>query len=406
MMRLFIEPLDVLLFRKSQPFAAGESSRATSAFPPSPVPFQGAIRTAILRGLGLPFERLRAQSQASDPQVAHAIELIGDPFTEGDFGRLRLRGPHLARRKDNRYQVLFPAPRSALWEERTGQLRPLIPVGREQIGEIRSGGGDTSVPSIHSLALDCDGPGEPMQGLWLTDSALCSFLAQERTARVSPLRDEDLFTIERRSGIELDKATRTASKGKLYGIDFIRLQPSVGFLMEVELYSDGGTELADLLPAEGFLHLGGERRVVHYQSVEKTQINEYGSLLSPPSQISAWFTLLFITPAFFRTETPGDPGWIPSWIDKDTMEGGPPGAPRFRIHCAVVGKPIPVGGWDLAKRQPKPLRWAVPAGTMYYCEWLKGNSENIEAYHAKAISELHKEVGMGQVLVGRWPDAR
>ncbi|MBL8152360.1 MAG: CRISPR-associated protein Cmr3, partial [Blastocatellia bacterium] len=40
-MNLFIEPSDVWLFRDARPFAAGEQSRATSLFPPTPRTIQG-----------------------------------------------------------------------------------------------------------------------------------------------------------------------------------------------------------------------------------------------------------------------------------------------------------------------------------------------------------------------------
>jgi CRISPR-associated protein Cmr3 len=43
-----IEPLDVLLFRESKPFSAGENFRAAGRFPPSSLPLVGAIRSRAL----------------------------------------------------------------------------------------------------------------------------------------------------------------------------------------------------------------------------------------------------------------------------------------------------------------------------------------------------------------------
>jgi hypothetical protein len=41
---LFLEPLDVWLFRDGRPFMAGQQFRAASRFPPSPLVVQGALR--------------------------------------------------------------------------------------------------------------------------------------------------------------------------------------------------------------------------------------------------------------------------------------------------------------------------------------------------------------------------
>jgi CRISPR-associated protein Cmr3 len=263
------------------------------------------------------------------------------------------------------------------------------------------------VPNSYTLLWDssAERPGEPTQGLWLTASALRSFLFDKQNPTAQAVFDRDLFVIERRCGIEIDTARKTASKGKLFGVDFVRLQPGVGFLLEVELIGDSGSELPGLLPAEGFLYLGGERRTVHYRSVGNGEVSEYTQLLTPPQQIGPQFTLLLVTPTLFRVTSPGGTGWLPDWINEETLEGGLPDAPRFRILSAALGKPIPIGGWDLAKRQPKALRWAVPAGSAYYCELLNGG-DGAGAYHGRVISALHPEVGMGQVLVGRWPDAQ
>jgi CRISPR-associated protein Cmr3 len=46
-MRIFIEPVEPLLFRTGRPFVAGEYNFAASLFPPTPETLQGALRAAI-----------------------------------------------------------------------------------------------------------------------------------------------------------------------------------------------------------------------------------------------------------------------------------------------------------------------------------------------------------------------
>jgi CRISPR-associated protein Cmr3 len=103
-MKLFIEPLDVMFFRDGKPFVAGENHIAQSVFPPTPLTFQGAIRSAILATAGMGVDRFRlAQQGADDSEAALLVEEIGGSTS---FGRLRLRGPFVASVSD---EVPIPA---------------------------------------------------------------------------------------------------------------------------------------------------------------------------------------------------------------------------------------------------------------------------------------------------------
>jgi CRISPR-associated protein Cmr3 len=407
-MKLFLEPLDVLLFRKSQPFAAGEGGRAASVFPPSPIPFQGAIRTAILSTLEVPFGALMEETTADEGRVVGARALIGDPRRPGDVGRLRIRGPYLARRTaEGSYETLFPAPHNVLWEKEQGRFRTLVPKSGADAGGISIGGGEPHMPVTYwplwdSMAMR---PGQPAQGLWLTAGALLGLLGGSDVPTAGIVHQRDLFLVERRAGIEIAGGTRTAAPGKLYSVDFVRMLPNVGFLLVVDLEGDEGRELTDLLPQEGFLPLGGERRVVHFHSVEDRAIASHMKLLAPPKYEDSQLVLLLVTPAVFGSSKGSSAGWLPRWIDAGSLETVGDHLPALRVVSAALGKPIPVGGWDLARRQPKPLQWAVPAGSIYYCRMKRHGEECVEALHGQTISEFLPEIGMGQVLVGRWPHA-
>jgi hypothetical protein len=123
---LWIEPLDVLFFRDSKPFTAGESFRAKSAFPPTPYPFVGAIRSRVLAdvlpqvGSNLDAYREHITNRVNHQELNEIVTVLGD--AEG-YGKLEFRGPFLARQKpDKRYEFLFPAPLD-LFEKQ--QLNPL-----------------------------------------------------------------------------------------------------------------------------------------------------------------------------------------------------------------------------------------------------------------------------------------
>ena len=56
----------------------------------------------------------------------------------------------------------------------------------------------------------------------------------------------------------------------------------------------------------------------------------------------------------------------------------------------------------MAKNRPKPMRRAVPAGSVYYFQLADNNSATRvkEAFHLKNISDLLPEEGFGLAILG------
>ena len=69
----------------------------------------------------------------------------------------------------------------------------------------------------------------------------------------------------------------------------------------------------------------------------------------------------------------------------------------MRPYAAVVRSSLHIGGWDLVRRGPKPLRRGVAAGSVYYVE--AGDSA-IRSY--VPISDMHEQ-GFGLTLAGTVP---
>jgi CRISPR-associated protein Cmr3 len=402
MMHIFIEPLDVLLFRDSRPFTAGETQRAKVQFPPSPVTLQGAIRTAMMVHQGIDPRNLRGNE---------ITKLIGS--SADDYGRLRLRGPFLAQREKDgaKFQLLFPMPRHALLQRKDQEFGFLKPLGDKE-KELPHGwavnpGLDEDGFNFGLLSsTGLGGEAEAAQGDWLTAEGLLQVLQDVSPVSESLAVSKDgLFLPEPRLGIELDLGRRTAAEGKLYSAEFIRLKEDTGFLLEISLEGDEGDETMNgLLPSEGLLALGGERRGAHYRRVEVDQLDSYGELISGKASSIAegdkQFFLYLATPAVFQRGR-GKPGWLPNWIDAQSLRGEHNNL-KFRVIAAAVGKSLPIGGWDLQRRRPKPLVRAVPAGSIYFCELEGGNMEDIRNLHNQMISEAGWEIGMGLTFIGRW----
>ncbi|MDI7276942.1 MAG: type III-B CRISPR module-associated Cmr3 family protein, partial [Anaerolineae bacterium] len=116
-MRLFLEAVDVWLFRDGRPFSAGSDHRARSLFPPLPTTVQGMVRSYHLL-------RQRRDVDLRDKASVRAAVGTSTEFPPG----FRMRGPFVAREEgeDRRIWRYFPLPADAAGTE--GRYRPLAPV--------------------------------------------------------------------------------------------------------------------------------------------------------------------------------------------------------------------------------------------------------------------------------------
>lgn len=388
-MRLFIEPLDVLFFRDGKPFAAGEAHMAQSLFPPTALTFQGAIRTAILAASGIDVQRYQTvQDGAEDTDALALVAEIGGAAT---FGRLRLRGPFVATMPTDSAQTAsaeawYPCPADVVTSRkaRAGLLTRLRPF--EEPAWTSDLPLEMSSPWAFGRAWV-----ETARG-FLSQPDLEHYLAGEVPTAVWP---ENTFVVrEPRLGIALAGRRKVADEGKLYTIEMLRLRADdgrrVGFILDVE-----GTAR---LPRKGLLALGGERRAATYECIEE-RLFPTSSGVVEAIQRSRRFLLYLATPAIFESE----PRWLPDFIEADSLSGTWQGI-TIKIISVAAGRPMPIGGWDLARGHPKAMLPAVPAGSVYWCEVVSGTGEAVvQGFHGQCLSSRLAEIGFGLTFVGRWP---
>lgn len=229
-----------------------------------------------------------------------------------------------------------------------------------------------------------------------------------------------MFSPEPRLGIQLEPGRRTSAEGRIYTAEFTRLAERVSLLVEVWLSSDEGTALQETrleawLPMErGLLQLGGEARAASYERLEEPLNPALRQLLAavevqhalarqtPPYR----FKLCLLTPAVFQN------GWYPDGLTPQADGRGPLQFTLRDVPCtliaAVVGKPVPLSGWDLANNRPKAMVRAVPMGSVYYFETEVAPEVVIRTFHFRTLdtkqpdaAELPK-IGFGLVAVGTW----
>jgi len=373
---LFIEPLDVWLFRDGRPFTARDDHHARSLFPPSPFTLYGALRTKLL------FDAADSADDLADPDF-----LTRTAGEAGDFTRFRVHGPLLARRgSDGRVTRYFAAPLDAGRLDPTGGGTGTWTVLRPR----------ADLPGLRTdldLALPWSDGGdrsEPAAGTWLAEPDFFATLNGEPPA--AAVTAAELFALERRSGVELDwsapdRPLRVTREGRLYSVDFVRPAPGVGLWVGLEGY--------DLPHQTGLMGLGGEARGSRYEPVEMERPDR--SVDRGRVADSRRLKVVLATPAIFRN------GWLPGWVDPGSYITRPP-VEGLRLVSAATGRPQRIGGFDLRAGRPRPIRAVVPAGSVY---WFEENqpgavAQAFDVLGGREISDEYAEIGFGLCYAGGW----
>ncbi|MDN5331974.1 MAG: CRISPR-associated protein Cmr3 [Tepidanaerobacteraceae bacterium] len=98
------------------------------------------------------------------------------------------------------------------------------------------------------------------------------------------------------------------------------------------------------------------------------------------------YKIILNTPSFFEK------GWMP-----DLSRFGV----KVKLLAAALGKPMSIGGWDMKANGPKIMARAVPAGSVYYYEFLDGYIDDlIEEICENGISDARGNEGFGRCLLG------
>jgi len=419
-MWVWIEPLDVLMFRDSRPFSGGETHRARSLFPPNPLTFLGAVRAKLLEQalseIGRDFNEYNRYCREQDVDGdSEELESLKKRFGFGtDPGKLHLRGPFLARREASIQDLFFPLPFDLLKsKEREGKKgreidRP-VPLQPLEDEFHHHAAWDEQWPAGALPLWNFEEGAKEATGYWLNANGLKNYLEGGSASPEWFTKAGDLYDREQRAGIKLQAGQRTVEQGMLYVAEFIRLRSEHGFLLDVELEGDADGSAVEPLK-RGILQLGGEARGCRHHGLdgEPQGIQELRELkIADAIDGSGRFKLYLASPAIFKN------GWLPDFIDRDRLKGNLKGSQaQVRLIAAAVGKPLPIGGWDLARNRPKTLCYAVPPGSVYFFELEDGSVEDIwKTFHfTSKLQEMttdnelarYARIGFGLTFVGYW----
>ena len=214
------------------------------------------------------------------------------------------------------------------------------------------------------------------------------------------IASSELFKYEARLGIARNNQQRTAEKGMLYQTQHIRPKNSVAIEVGVE-----GLDAIEY-PRSGITRLGGEGRGAAFEvsavdeKVIETDYSKTDILGIKLVLLSAVYVpqLKDYTPLpdFKKIEQDGNSVWQ-----------GQINGIALTIHCAVIGKVLREGGWDLRNKQAKPVRSLIPAGSVFYCTVQGDIKTALEKLQISQIDpdnkdSLDNQSGRGLFTAGFW----
>lgn len=346
-----IDALDTLFFRDGKPFTMGEDTWANGVFPPYPSVIYGALRSAYF---------------------SHHLNELKKANSENDPTRdLKIKGFYIL--ADN--NVYLPLPNDCVKKKGSKDNRVSV-LTMHELKDIKS-----SCPTQY--ALTSEEVVENVDGGIINIKSFKEYLkcAKGSFSSNEILKVADRVLPEPKIGIGINKETGTSEEGKLYRVDMRRLK-DIGLLVDFEF------EGFDL-PEKGMMKLGGEGKAVSYEQFKPVDFSIDNFNFDENK-----FKLYLSTPAIFKN------GWLPEWIDEKTLIYEGKGL-KFKLLTASIGKPVHIGGFDMKARKPKAMCKAVPAGSVYYFEIIKGDIQQaFEIFNQSAISEFYQEQGFGIAYVG------
>ena len=362
--------LDTLFFRESRPMESVGGSELQSSFPPPARTLIGAVRTSIGEALNTDWRRY-----ASDPQ--HPLrERIGSPES---LGPLVFTGPWLAQAG----QRLHAMPLAVLFDAEGNHTR-LQPAAAPQYCDL----GYVCLPEKANPSLM---GAAPLEKALVTREGLQAFLEGRAVESKHIVRTHDLFSHEERLGIARDNSSRVTGDGLLYQTRHIRPHTDADLAIGIGV---GGLDTQGI-PRQDIVRLGAEGRLANWQRKPAP------ADLQPKKPVQAkGLVLLLQTHALFAAGWLPD-GFIPIEREGQTLWQGQINGITLRIVCAVTGKPVREGGWDLVNRCPRALQSLVPAGSCYFCEVDGDLAQACQVLNGLKIGQ-DQEYGRGELVAGYW----
>lgn len=366
-----IEPHDSLIVRDGRPFNTSAGSRAKSLDFPFPSTLIGSVRTRI----GLVNN---GNWQLFDTDLIEKVK------------RIEMSGALLVEIKPGGDpDFLAPAPADALYvrldqeDEKNSEKNNLFP-----LVVLNGEGALSNLPdNLHLLGLKEDVRGKPISDVRFWKWAIFEQWLIEAKAKKTTNNKLGISGLipDQRTHVKIDYERKSNIDGGLFqtrGLEFTtKNQKRLALAIQVDYKQD----LPNKLEA-GWFPLGGERRVVRWQSRDFA-FPKCPKEIAEGIKKSGCCRLILLTPAYFEN------GFLPN-----------NGFPNAEIKAVAVNRPQVVSGWDFENRKPKPTRRLTPAGSVYFLR-IDGDIEKwIDATWFSNVGDCEQSVrdGFGLAALGNW----
>lgn len=420
-----IRPRDPLIARTARPFQAEPGARAETLPWPLPSTTAGAMRSHIV-------STAPGFTDWTDPEMADRAK------------QTTVRGPLLLvqRTPDLPWTPYLPAPLDALGLDNDDDAAPsterrLIgarPIAEERWQADQAGGAGCNLPHP-SLVPVLPAAGATSRGpaAWWSLADTIAWLA-DAAGDLIPRQTVGMLPEDVRTHVAIDATRQTNVDGLLFSTRGLVFQdtplprrmcggrereeaPALAIACRVK------SAMRDWVKEPATIPLGGERRQAQIELPGRE--HDPWPLFDPDWQLvpalitTRFLRLQLVTPAIFD-QPPADAGdaarhpglaWLPGWLDPESLTGLPDGledlAPlTFRLVGAALGRRQPVSGWSLRQRQGRALRYAVPAGSVYFFALAGGAlpAAAVKRLWLRSISDdpQDRRDGFGLAVPGTW----
>jgi CRISPR-associated protein Cmr3 len=389
MKRLFIEPLDVLMFRSERSFIARESHVAKLGII-SPLTFEGAIKSKILlefcKRKGYPPSKFQVRKKRSetkyeaesleelkklaenDYELKELLEIIG--YSPLNYpSKLNVLGVFFAEKEIE----LFPIPNDVMKEDKKdGNIIKIKPTKLTEHLFI-------VLPLEYSKVKEIDGLIEFEE----LKNYLWGKIPKVKTIKHKNAKLNKPYLKEARAGIQIERRMKTPVEGHLYTAEFLRILEKWGFIVWYESPKKIEEDL------NGLLRLGGEGRGVVCSKIEDIDVSKKLNSLELIKEINEEkkFKLYLATPSYFSDYKPPEDK-LRRYLNVNNLE----------LVSALPGKPVYIGGYDFAMNKEKPLKRWVNAGAVYYYEFKGEVDPNLNL----PIKIINGNIDVRCAFIGRW----
>ncbi len=369
-----LEPLDILFFRDNRPFSAGEDFYAESTLP-SPLTVFGAIGNYILQKTGTDLKKFFT-SKGNDP-------VLGEYDNNLSKTNLRIKGPFFLINE----RVYFHPPANLFYIN--GLLKFLTP--RENIDYEW----DIELP-LKPIEIP-GGDFEPVE-CFISEDYVNRYLTKNLIF-IPEVGKDKLYFEERRFGHKLSRKTMAVERGFLYSVGYLRfidkLESKKYEKSKIVVFVDG---IEDTFFTDETIFIGGERKIAFLEKIDKNLSFPEEEIVEKAKEGRRFF-LYFVTPSIFSKGF-----YRETWPQEFQNVGA-------RLVGIAVNKPLYLSGWrrtGVSSGYPRPIRKAVPAGSVYFFECDNKFSEVgfrklYDKYNFNgSLSEEYPCAGFGIALIGVW----